>query len=567
MPQPLPQITINELIRSIKSHKVSKLTFSSDLTKVISENILHEQEETSISPIIVQKLVDTSLENQISTIFETSRFDFTNLLAPITFIGSLFFINSVFSRSTRNMLLPNNKLEIPQKHNITLNDWAGSEEVLLECSEIVSYLRNNTNYIKAGAKIPKGILLEGNPGTGKTLLAKAIAGEAEANFISITGSEFVELFVGLGASRVRQLFAEARKKSPTIIFIDEIDAVGRQRGAGINMGNDEREQTLNQLLAEMDGFNSNEQIIVIAATNRKDILDSALLRPGRFDRLINIPLPDLPSRIKILEVHLRNKFVTEDVNIENIAKLTNGFSGAQLENLINEAAILAARNGQVFITPTFFLDALEKITIGIIKKTETRSQDTLTRVALHELGHAFMVLFYKEYFKLQKISIQSTYSGMGGFTAYEQQDDTEDGMFTKEMLKNRIAILLGGKAAETIFYGADFCSVGATADLQQSNELVRRMISNFGFGKDLEVFYDSSSNNNLPFLGRDFGHQSTYSDDTRNQIDKEALELLNEAFEISKSIITANKHKIELALIELLDKKIMSGNELETFFI
>lgn len=556
----VPPVPINKLISDIQTHQIKKLTIKNDLTKAIIENIDNQQEEINISPLIVQKLVDTAISNDIETSFINQGFNFQNIIAPAMLVGSLFFVNNVFARNNplqRTMMDTSNTITLS---NVTLDSWAGSEEVLLEVSEIVSYLRNNTNYVNVGAKIPKGILLEGPPGTGKTLLAKCIANEAQASFISITGSEFVELFVGLGAARVRQLFKDARKNNPTIIFIDEIDAIGRQRGTGLNMGNDEREQTLNQLLAEMDGFSELENVLVLAATNRRDILDSALLRPGRFDRVINIPLPDINSRIEILKVHARNKHISDDVNFESIAKLTNGFSGAQLQNLINEAAIIAARNGDTVITSTYVLEALEKVTVGIIKKIETRGEETLERVGIHELGHSQLTLFFKDYFKLEKVSIQATYNGAGGFTLYDALND--DGLLTKAELKARLAILLAGRAAEEIFYGGEFVSSGATHDLQVANNLARQGISQLGFGKVLEVFYDDISSSQ-PFVGRTLGMQNSLSDSTRKQIDKESLELLTDAYEIAKNIISINKQKINKALVELLEKKVLTGKELQ----
>ena len=295
-----------------------------------------------------------------------------------------------------------------QKANISLSSWAGSPEIFEECFEVVSYLKNSTLYKNAGAEIPRGILLEGPPGTGKTLIAKAIASESDANFISISASEFVEIFVGVGAAKVRNLFEQARKNTPCIIFIDEIDAVGRQRGAGVNMGNDEREQTLNQLLAEMDGFAQNQDILVIAATNRKDVLDAALLRPGRFDRIINVPLPDRNSRKSILNVHLKNKQINETLNLDLLSEMSSGFSGAQLKNLVNEAAIYAARSGKTIISQENIEEALEKIVVGIIRKIDTRNDDVLQRVAIHEMGHGFLASLFDEYFQLKKITIQST---------------------------------------------------------------------------------------------------------------------------------------------------------------
>ena len=297
-------------------------------------------------------------------------------------------LNSIFE--TKNI---NKDIPTIQKANISLSSFAGSPEIFQECTEVVSYLKNSTIYKNAGAEIPKGILLEGPPGTGKTLLAKAIASEAGANFISITASEFVEVFVGVGASKIRKLFENARNNKPCIIFIDEIDAVGRQRGAGINMANDEREQTLNQLLAEMDGFGDNEGILVIAATNRKDVLDSALLRPGRFDRLITVPLPDRDSRRQILNVHTKNKVFSKDVNLDLVAELTTGFSGAQLKNLMNEAAIYAARKGNTIINEIDIMNALDKLIIGLIKNNDTRDHVAKRRIAIHEVGHRLFGIY------------------------------------------------------------------------------------------------------------------------------------------------------------------------------
>jgi cell division protease FtsH len=446
--------------------------------------------------------------------------------------------------------------------NITLSSWAGSPEIFEECTEIVSYLKNATVYENAGAEIPKGILLEGPPGTGKTLLAKAIASETEANFISASASEFIELFVGMGAARIRGLFDEARENTPCIIFIDEIDSIGRQRGAGINMGNDEREQTLNQLLAEMDGFTQNSGVLVIAATNRRDVLDSALLRPGRFDRIVNVPLPDKNSRRSILQVHMKNKKMEDNINIEFLAEITSGFSGAELKNLVNEAAIFAARVGEIVITQKNLEDALEKLVVGIIKKTDTRPEDALERVALHELGHAIAAHKFSEYFVLKKVTIESTYSGAGGYTLFNELPEiSEGGMYTKDLLKKRIVIALAGKAAELVFYGDKHVSMGAIQDLKQANEIAQQMIGNYGMGNELEVFYNENVDaGRNPFLGKTMGSGSKYSEKTKEKFDKEALEILNEAFKEAIDIITSEKSNIELIKNVLLEMKSIKGD-------
>jgi len=446
--------------------------------------------------------------------------------------------------------------------NITLASWAGSPEIFEECTEIVSYLKNATLYENAGAEIPKGILLEGPPGTGKTLLAKAIASETEANFISASASEFIELFVGMGAARIRGLFEEARENTPCIIFIDEIDSIGRQRGAGINMGNDEREQTLNQLLAEMDGFTQNTGVLVIAATNRRDVLDSALLRPGRFDRIVNVPLPDKNSRRSILQVHMKNKKMEDNININFLAEITSGFSGAELKNLVNEAAIFAARVGETVITQKNLEDALEKLVVGIIKKTDTRPEDALERVALHELGHAIAAHKFSEYFVLKKVTIESTYSGAGGYTLFNELPEiSEGGMYTKDLLKKRIVIALAGKAAELVFYGDKHVSLGAIQDLKQANEIAQQMIGNYGMGNELEVFYNENVDaGRNPFLGKTMGSGSKYSEKTKEKFDKEALEILNEAFKEAIDIITSEKSNIELIKNVLLEMKSIKGD-------
>ena len=448
--------------------------------------------------------------------------------------------------------------ETMKKSNITLNSFAGSPEIFEECTEVVSYLKNATIYELAGAQIPRGILLEGPPGTGKTLLAKAIASDTDANFLSITASEFVEVFVGVGAAKVRNLFETARKNKPCIIFIDEFDSIGKQRGVGPNMGNDEREQTLNQLLAEMDGFADNDGILIIAATNRKDILDQALLRPGRFDRIIKVSLPDKNSRRDILDVHSKNKKLSENVNLEFVAELTSGFSGAQLKNLLNEAAIYCARRGEVIIQNQDIFDALEKLVVGLIRKIDTRSEESIKRVAIHEIGHAFLCSYFKEYFELKKVTIKSTYNGAGGYTLFnERQNITESGLYTKDLYKKQLVIAMGGKAAEFLYYGNNFISVGAIQDLKQANNLAELMIGNYGMGEELEAFYNKNID---PMLART---GDVYSENTKQIIDKESIYLVSEALDTAKQILEKNREKLDILIGNLINKTTLYSDDFE----
>ena len=438
-----------------------------------------------------------------------------------------------------------NEIQNDFNFNVSLSEWAGSKEVLEECSEIVTYLKNSTNYVNAGALIPKGILMEGSPGTGKTLLAKAIACESDAHFIEMAGSEFIEMFIGLGAQRVRNLFSEARANTPCIIFIDEIDAIGRQRSNNAQTsGNEEKDQTLNQLLSEMDGFNNNEGIIVLAATNRRDILDKALLRPGRFDRVIQIPLPDTKSREEILKLYLKNKETEPDLDVKSISKYTSGFSGAELKNIINEASILVARRNETVLSKKDIDEALEKTLIGIKKTVDDRTPEVKRRVAIHEVGHAFVVSRFPQYFDLQKVSIQASYSGVGGFTLFtEKEEISEGGLYTKDMLIKRLMVAVGGKAAESIFYGEDFVSVGATMDLNQANALASDMIEKYGMGQKLNVFFKSQQSDIF----------SKYSESTKSTIDEEISQLIQEAYAQTLDLIQRNKEIFEILVEDLLE--------------
>jgi cell division protease FtsH len=578
----------NNMVNNIINNKVSKVYLDKNFKEIITVdkeekniyddntdlNILYNYDKyhkSNIDPILVPGIIDKSFETSTPIIISDMRPDYLvtfdnglnllsssfSLLVPLLLFSSfLSFMSRMprqnmlnrqtqllnpFTQPNKNMMPNSNKVS-----NITLNNWAGSPEVIEDCKEIIKYIENKEIFNKMGAEMPKGILLEGPPGTGKTLLAKAIAGETNSSFFSISGSEFVELFVGMGASRVRELFANARENNPSIIFIDEIDAVARQRGAGINMANDEREQTLNQLLYEMDGFNSNENIVVIAATNRKDVLDQAILRPGRFDRIIRIPLPDKDSREKIIGYYLNAKNITENLNTSSIAELTDGFSGAQLKNLINEAIILSARNNYTNLQEKYIFEAFEKSIVGLIKKNATISPVTQKRVALHESGHSILTLLFNDTFEFKKASIQPTYNGAGGYTIFSEKPEIkEGGLYTKDILKKRLIISMGGKAAERLYYGNDYVSLGAIEDLRQANKLAKRMIGNFGMGNNLEVFFNEDiSDDSNPFLGRSLSIGDKYSENTKYNMDKESLELVKDAYNKALELLEKNYDKL-----------------------
>jgi cell division protease FtsH len=581
----------NDVINDISNQKISKILIDTNYKQLVSVDILPtglpEEDiiynhyhfvdiNPAVLPNLIQKASDlhiplyfvnftpetlTNLQNVIGEIFTLGTYAFP-ILFILSIISSFRNVNTfsnpnISPRNQRNfngnnnnpfsMMGNNNKKQTEfVRPNVTLASWAGSPEVIEECREVISYIENKERYKKIGADMPKGILLDGPPGTGKTLLAKAIAGETNSTFISISGSEFVELFVGMGAARVRELFENARSNTPCIIFIDEIDAVGRQRGAGINMANDEREQTLNQLLYEMDGFNNNNDIVVMAATNRRDVLDQALLRPGRFDRLIRVPLPDKESREKILGYYLKDKNLDNVFDISAIAELTDGFSGAQLKNLINEAAILSARNNYNVIQEKYVFDAFEKLIVGLIKTNATVAPSTRLRVALHESGHSLLALKFNEYFEFKKASIQPTYNGAGGYTIFtERPEIKEGGLYTKDLLKKRLIVAMGGKAAESIYYGNEYVSMGAIQDLKQANSVAKQMIGNFGMGNRLEVFYNEDvSDDSNPFLGRSLAMGAKYSEHTRLIMDRESLDLVKEAYAKAKEILEENKDKL-----------------------
>ena len=449
------------------------------------------------------------------------------------------------------------RLGSEEKNKKTFADVAGADEEKAELQELVEFLKNPKAFTQMGARIPKGVLLVGPPGTGKTLLAKAVAGEAGVQFLSISGSDFVELYVGVGASRVRDLFDQAKKVAPAIIFIDEIDAVGRQRGSGLGGGHDEREQTLNQLLVEMDGFGNNEGVIVMAATNRSDILDNALLRPGRFDRQVYVGLPDIKGREAILRIHARGKPLADDVDLKSIAKGTPGFSGADLENLMNEAALLAVRRKHRFITMDDCDEAILKVEMGPEKKSRKISEKARRLTAYHESGHAIAAKYLEHVDPVHYITIIPR--GMaGGFTLFRPDEDAED-FTSKSQMFERIVTALGGRIAEKLFL--DDISSGASGDIQQASSIARSMVMRYGMSDKLgPILYDSSDHS--IFIGRDFGTTKSYSEETAALIDEEVKLIFDEAAELCEKILTEHRDTLIGVAEYLLENESMDR---ETF--
>lgn len=447
-----------------------------------------------------------------------------------------------------------------EKTKVTFNDVAGVDEEKEELEEIVEFLKTPKKFTDMGARIPKGVLLVGQPGTGKTLLAKAVAGEAGVPFFSISGSEFVEMFVGVGASRVRDLFDQAKKNAPSIIFIDEIDAVGRQRGAGLGGGHDEREQTLNQLLVEMDGFGTNEGVIVLAATNRPDVLDKALLRPGRFDRQIVVSAPDVKSREQILEVHARKKKLAEDVDLKTVARNTSGFAGADLENILNEAALLTARRNLDCIGMKEIEDAMVKVTMGPEKKTRVRSEKENKLVAYHEAGHAVVSRYLPTQDKVHQISIVPR--GMaGGYTMYRPAEDKS--FRSKTEMEENIVSLLGGRVAEKLIL--DDISTGASNDIERATAISRAMVTKYGMSEKLGTITFGADQEEV-FLGRDLAHAKEYSEETASIIDEEVKKIVDAGYEKAINILSEHVDKLHAVAKVLLEKEKIDGEEFDRIF-
>ncbi|MER3434934.1 MAG: cell division protein FtsH [Leptolyngbya sp. ERB_1_1] len=451
------------------------------------------------------------------------------------------------------------RFQMEAKTGVMFDDVAGIEEAKEELQEVVTFLKKPERFTAVGARIPKGVLLVGSPGTGKTLLAKAIAGEAGVPFFSISGSEFVEMFVGVGASRVRDLFKKAKENAPCIVFIDEIDAVGRQRGAGIGGGNDEREQTLNQLLTEMDGFEGNTGIIIIAATNRPDVLDSALLRPGRFDRQITVDLPDRKGRLKILEVHARNKRLADEVDLEKIARQTPGFSGAELANLLNEAAILTARRRKDAVTMLEIDDAIDRVSIGLAKNPlldSTRKRMT----AYHEIGHALLTTILENADPLNKVTIIPRAGGIEGFSQTVPNEETIDsGLYTRAWMLDRIKVILGGRAVEAEVFGEDAIDAGAASDIGKVTQIARQMVTLFGMSDLGPVALESTGDE--VFLGRNLMPRAEHSEELASQIDRQVREIAKFCYAEARRLLSENRPLVDRLVDVLLEQETIEGEQ------
>ena len=519
-------------------------------------------------PGLVKVLTDNNVDITVQPTQDESALVrlFSALVIPVLLLVALFFLfrraqNGPGSQAM-NFGKSKARVQMEPQTQVTFGDVAGIDQAKLELTEVVDFLKNADRFTAIGAKIPKGVLLVGPPGTGKTLLAKAVAGEAGVPFFSISGSEFVEMFVGVGASRVRDLFEQAKSNAPCIVFIDEIDAVGRQRGAGLGGGNDEREQTLNQLLTEMDGFEGNTGIIIIAATNRPDVLDAALLRPGRFDRQVVVDRPDYAGRLEILNVHSRGKSFSQDVDLEKIARRTPGFTGADLSNLLNEAAILAARRNLTEIAMDEVNDAIDRVLAGPEKKDRVMSEKRKTLVAYHEAGHALVGALMPDYDPVQKISIipRGRAGGLTWFTPSEER--LESGLYSRSYLQNQMAVALGGRLAEEIIFGDEEVTTGASNDLQQVARVARQMVTQFGMSDKLGPVALGRQQGN-PFLGRDIASERDFSEKTAASIDSEVRILVDQAYERCKQVLVENRHILDKLADMLVDKETVDSEELQ----
>ncbi len=494
----------------------------------------------------------------------------TSILFPLILLAiCILFFYMMMSRQSggsnaKAMNFGKNRAKLTQASDkkVTFANVAGLREEKEDLEEIVDFLKEPKKYIKVGARIPKGVLLVGPPGTGKTLLAKAVAGEAEVPFFTISGSDFVEMFVGVGASRVRDLFAEAKKNSPCIIFIDEIDAVARRRGTGMGGGHDEREQTLNQLLVEMDGFGVNEGIIIMAATNRVDILDPAILRPGRFDRKVGVGRPDVQGRKEILEVHAKGKPLSEEIDLQQIAQTTAGFTGADLENLLNESAIIAAKNDRVFLLQSDIHQAFIKVGIGAEKKSHVVSDKEKRITAYHEAGHAILFHLLPDVGPVHTVSIIPTGMGAAGYTMPLPEQDV---MFnTKGKMLQDIIVSLGGRVAEEQIF--DDITTGAAQDIKQATQIAKAMVTRFGMSDEVGMisYYDD---NDEVFVGRDFGHTSrSYGEEVARKIDSEVKRIIDESYQKAAQILDENKKELHLCAELLLEKEKITREEFEALF-
>jgi cell division protease FtsH len=560
-----------QLEQAVQQKQINKVGINAERTRLEFTTQAGERVRVAILPTD-QELLDKLITNNVDVSVLPQNNDGALIktvsawLIPLGLLVLLFFLLRRAQGGPGNQAMNFGKsrarVQMEPQTQVTFNDVAGIEQAKLELSEVVDFLKNADRFTAVGAKIPKGVLLNGPPGTGKTLLAKAVAGEAGVPFFSISGSEFVEMFVGVGASRVRDLFEQAKANAPCIVFIDEIDAVGRQRGAGLGGGNDEREQTLNQLLTEMDGFEGNTGIIIIAATNRPDVLDAALLRPGRFDRQVVVDRPDYKGRLEILNVHARGKTLSKDVDLDKIARRTPGFTGADLSNLLNEAAILAARRNLTEISMDEVNDAIDRILAGPEKKDRVMSEKRKELVAYHEAGHALVGALMPDYDPVQKISIipRGRAGGLTWFTPNEDQIDS--GLYSRAYLQNQMAVALGGRIAEELIYGEEEVTTGASNDLQQVARVARQMVTRFGMSERLGQVALGRQGGNI-FLGRDIAAERDFSEETAAAIDEEVRNLVDQAYRRAKEVLVKNQHVLDRIAAQLIEKETVDANELQ----
>mmetsp|Transcript_50519 Transcript_50519/g.109531 ORF Transcript_50519/g.109531 Transcript_50519/m.109531 type:complete len:660 (+) Transcript_50519:185-2164(+) len=559
------------LIQEIDERQVTSVVISSDSRNVLSVDREGARHETAIfdASDLIERLRKADVRFEVADAAEASNGiadALVALLPTLLLIGGLVLLSRGGDAPTGGpgaFAKAKSDIAMEPETGVTFADVAGCDASKLELEEVVDFLKKPDKYSALGAKVPRGVLMEGPPGTGKTLLARAVAGEAGVPFISCSGSEFVEMFVGVGAARIRSLFSEAKKNAPCIVFIDEIDAVGRQRAGGnrggMGGGNDEREQTLNQILTEMDGFEGNAGVIVIAATNRADVLDSALLRPGRFDRRVPVDLPDKDGRLAILKVHSRGKPIADDVQLDIVAKRTIGFSGASLANLMNEAAIVAARRDKKEITYDEIDYSIDRLTVGMQKTTGVTFPNRQRLVAYHEAGHAVMGALTPDYDMVTKVTIIPRTNGAGGFTLFTPTEERlESGLYSKRYLKGQLAVALGGRVAEEIIFGEEEVTTGASNDLQQVRNIARRMVAQWGYSKDKlgAVSWESPEGNG------GFGPQAA-SPETEKMIDAEVKEIVADAYRVCKQTLLDNRDLLEELTEMLIDKETVDFKEMQ----
>merc|ERR1719273_1424230 len=579
-------VRYSDFLKLVNADRIEKVTFSADGTKLLgvdADGVRVKIESLPNDPDLLASLTSHKVDVTVLPVNEAASGLgelAQSLIFPAILFAGLFFLSRRGGGMGGGMGGPGNpmgfgkskaEIQMIPDAGVTFDDVAGCDGAKNELAEVVDFLKQPEAYTANGCRIPRGVILDGPPGTGKTLLAKAVAGEAGVPFISISGSEFVEMFVGVGASRVRDIFGQAKKNAPCIIFIDEIDAVGRQRGAGFAGGNDEREQTINQILVEMDGFEGNPGIITIAATNRADVLDAALLRPGRFDRKITVDLPDYKGRAKILSVHARGKPLEPDVDLDAIARRRPGFSGAQLENLMNEAAISAARRDAQTVGWEDIDGAVDKIIVGLEKKGAAAAQVTKQKelVAYHEAGHAIVGALMPEYDQVQKVTIIPRSNGAGGLTFFAPSDNRlESGLYSKQYLESQLAVALGGRLAEEIIFGEDQVTTGASGDVQQVARIAKMMVKQYGMSDVVGPVALESPQQGGPFMGRQLGQRRTqWGGKLMGKVEAEIERLVNNSYLTAKKILMENRELLDHLSATLVDQETVSAEEFQLMLV